>query len=90
MRGAVCWSDHCLVRSTVILRKRRSRGSRRKKLDVNRLQSLEVKMELQAALDVALCAATNTQTSSTEQDWANIRDAVYDTATKVLGFAKTP
>ena len=43
MRGAVCWSDHCLVRSTVILqivprKTRRSRASRRKKLDVNRHQ----------------------------------------------------
>ena len=59
-RGTDCWSDHRLVSSTVTLNlnppKRRHARASRKKLDVNKLQTTEVRTQLQCRLNKLLPA----------------------------------
>ena len=91
-RGTDCWSDHRLVRSTVALNlnppKRRHARARRKKLDVSKLQSTEVRTQLQCRLNEALASGdvSARQPVSIEEDWASIRDTTYRAAEEVLGF----
>ena len=90
MRGATCWSDHCLVWSTVPLKtaQRRHWPQRvsRKKLDVRGLGFTKVAGKLQDALFEALSTAAD---SSVEQEWTSLRDTVYETASQVVGFRTT-
>ena len=85
MRGATCWSDHCLVWSTVALKtaQRRHWPQRvsRKKLDVRGLGFTEVASKLQDALFEALSTAPD---SSVEQEWTSLRDTVYETASHYI------
>ena len=90
MRGTDCWSDHRLVRSTVALNlcpPKRRHAACRKKLDVSKLKTNEVKAQLQCKLDDA-CANTEqlAEPLSCEEDWANIKSTVIKTASEVLGF----
>jgi len=94
MRGATCWSDHCLVRSTVALRTaQRKHGqltTSHRRLDVRQLGFTDVTDRFQDALSGALgTAATSSRNLPVEQDWISLRDTVYETASQVLGFKTT-
>jgi len=94
MRGVTCWSDHCLVWSTVALRtaqqKHGQRTVSRRRLDVRQLGFTDVTDRFQDASHDALgTATTSSQNLPVEQDWISLQDAVYETASQVLGFKTT-
>jgi len=93
-RSETCWSDHCLVRSTVALRTaQRKHGQRtvsHRRLDVKQLGFTDVTDRFQDALYDALgTATTSSQNLPVYQDWICLRDIVYETASQVLGFKTT-
>lgn len=89
MRGTLCYSDHHMVRSKVILSIQRphcnaQRPKIRKVLDVAKLSNKETnnlfERELQPRLEnLQACA-------SAAESWANVRDVLYECAGEVLGF----
>ena len=86
MRPTTAWSDHRMVRTTVLLTakpvQRKHRAAPCKKLDVGKLKCDETCLELQKELSSAL--------SSDDTDlWPQFKTTVFDTAAKVIGFRKT-
>ena len=90
MRGTVCWSDHRLLRSVVVLDlcpPKRRQAVRRRKLDVAKLHSDECRQQLQDTLTERLLPLEESQASSSaEETWNNIKDTTYKAATEVLGY----
>ena len=86
MRPTTAWSDHRMVRTTVLLSakpvKRRHRAAPCKKLDVRRLKCDETCLELQKELASALSSDDTSQ-------WPQFKTIVFDTAAEVIGFRKT-
>lgn len=91
MRGAECSTDHYLVRSVVAfcLRNPCRRPMRRRaaKLDVSRLQSIEVSGELRARLEVRLDSLPQLQDATVDGRWEHISSSIREIATETLGLA---
>ena len=91
MRGAECWTDHRLIRSKLALHiqapKRNNKLTTVKKLDINRLKDPSVKAAFNTDMEIALGQLTPDLYES-EQKWNELRDAVYKTAAKTLGYKK--
>ena len=92
-RGTVCWSDHRLLRSVVVLDlcpPKRHQAVRRRKLDVAKLGSVECQEQLQETLAEKLRPLeVSHATSSAEEKWTGIKDSTYKAASEVLGFTTT-
>jgi len=89
MRGTVCWSDHRLLRSVVVLDlcpPQRHRAVRRRKLDVAKLRSDDYQQRLQESLTETLQPLEERHTTSSAQEqWTDIKNATYKAASEVLG-----
>jgi hypothetical protein len=91
-RGTDCWSDHRLVRCSVVLNlcppKYRHACIRRKKLDIRLLKMQDAKTQLQRKLDAALARdpARVDNPITIEDEWADVRNTTFQTAAEVLGF----
>ena len=86
MRPTTIWSDHRMVRTTVFLKpkpaQRKHRAAPSKKFAVAKLKDEEVQRELQNELASAL-------SSNDTDQWPQFKSAVYNTATKVIGFRRS-
>ena len=87
MRGADCWTDHLLLRSklsfSIASRHRRQQADIKKKLDVSKLRKPEMKEALVTNLENKLQHLS--AEGNVEKDWANFRDAVYNSSKLTLG-----
>ena len=87
MRGADCWTDHLLLRSRLSFSSarnhRRQKEDIKKKLDVQKLADPETKKTLVTNLTNQL--ENLTSESDLEENWANFRNTVYETAKQTLG-----
>lgn len=93
MRGAECWTDHRMVRSSLSLHIRppiRKRPAK-KKLNCNSLKSANAKTKLEMAISHHMAAAPNLEDLEDyiEDEWTHLAQAVFDAAEEVLGFART-
>nr|XP_014353239.1 PREDICTED: LOW QUALITY PROTEIN: uncharacterized protein LOC106706591 [Latimeria chalumnae] len=88
MRGAECWTDHCLIRTKLNIHIKLSRRPQckkaPKKLSVSKLKSVCSGQELCTAIQNYLITV-NTASGDIEADWNCFRDAVHNAALKVLG-----
>jgi len=86
MRPTTVWSDHRMVRTTVLLKpkpvQRKHRAAPSKKFAVAKLKEEEVKHKLQNELAGAL-------SSDDTDQWPQFKAVVYNTATKVIGFRRS-
>ena len=92
VRGSTCWSDHCLVRSTVVTvirpqRKRKPNHCILKKLDVRKLASQGVQRQLVQQLEVSIAESTksNQPASSASVKWLSLSTAIYSAAAAAVG-----
>ena len=89
-RGTECWSDHRLVRSKfqIILPKkpRRAKSTIRKKLDIAKLSSPQLKENFAEQMEKAMDSCD--VTDDIETSWKSLRDTIYDTSANLLGFVK--
>jgi len=86
MRPTTEWSDHRIVRTTVLLAtkpvKRKHWAAPRRKLDVTKLKPDDIRLALQQELASAL--------SSVDTDhWPEFKATVFNTAATVIGYRKT-
>ena len=91
MRGAVCFTDHILLRCKASFQlacrhRRQPSSSIKKKLDVNKLSNPRNVEALQEALAVSL--EVTPPTNCPEESWSALRNTVYNTASDILGHPK--
>ncbi|XP_076447193.1 uncharacterized protein LOC143284443 [Babylonia areolata] len=88
MRGAVCWSDHRLVRSKMNIRlARKLQPARQKpprKLNIHRLPITKDVLQQQIQVTLHEIPAS----TDVEEVWSTFRDAVYTAAADTLGFVQ--
>lgn len=84
MRGAVCWSDHRLVRNKINIRRQTARQELPKNLNISRLPV--AKEELQQRTQESLLKALAPDDAGTE--WSTLRHTVYATAIGTLGLVQ--
>lgn len=91
MRGSSCWSDHRLLRMSIVLdlcTPRRHRSIKRKRLNISNTKRLQVQSTtIQDLLDSRLSEPKDDdeQTSASE-DWTLLKTRIQQTANEVLGF----
>ena len=89
--GSRAWSDHKLVKSEIALcvkiPRQRQRTVAHKKLDVEKLKSLEVREELANKLSDAFIAEDNTN-STTQTKWDSFKNTTLRVSEEVLGNPK--
>ena len=89
MRGAECWTDHCLVRTKLKLRiappQNRTARKRKKAFNVAKLKQHSI---LEAFQDNINSKLLNNNSGSTEQRWSHFKGALSQAAESVLGFKK--
>ena len=89
MPSAECHTDHRLVRCKLRMHfkpKPRKGGPRKKKFDLNKLQSAEVKAELQAGLQAKL-ENNYPEDPSPETLWDLLKASILQTSEEIIGFA---
>jgi len=89
MPSAECHTDHRLVRCKLRLHfkpKPKKGGPPRRKLQVGRLQSAEVKADFQAGLESRLVDSSCPTDPSPETLWEHLKIAILQTSEEVLGF----
>ena len=89
MPSAECHTDHCLVRCKLKLQfkpKPKKKGDlRKKKFNLNKLQSAEVKADFQAGLQPKFENSDGSEDTS-ETRWDQLKSAILQTSEEVLGF----
>ena len=92
MRGAECWTDHRLVRSSLSLNIRppTRRKHAKKKVDCASLRLDIVKESLHTAIAHRLADAPHVEEfeDCVEGSWSHLAHTVTDTAKEILGFVK--
>lgn len=92
MRGAECWTDHRMVRSSLSLRIRPSirKRSARKKMNCALLKSEDVRVRLDSTITRMLSGAPGIVNldDCVEDSWAHLVETVTDAAKEVLGVVK--
>ena len=92
MRGAECWTDHQLVRSSLSVNIRPPTRKRpaKKKMNCASLRSDIVKKSLRTAIAHCLADAPHVEEfeDCVECSWSHLAHTVTDAAKEILGFVK--
>ena len=87
--GAECHTNHQRMRCKLRLHfnpKPRKGGPCKKKFNLNKLQSAEVKADLQAGLQSKIENSDYPEDTSPETLWDQLKSAILKTSKKILGF----
>nr|XP_054774768.1 uncharacterized protein LOC129282940 [Lytechinus pictus] len=90
MPSAECHTDHRLVRCKLRMHfkpKLRKGGPRRKKFDLNKLQSAEVKAEFQVGIQAKLENNSCLEDPSPETLWNSLKASILQSSEETIGFS---
>ena len=89
MNGANYWTDHQMLRSKVSFRIRQKhyrQGTRKPtKLNTAKLSTISHKESFEQEIDSALAQWKEKENSTPDEEWAALRQVVYNTAKTYLG-----
>ena len=92
MCGAECWTDHRLILTKLNIRirsQRRPQGNKpRRRLNVRKLEKQSVREDFCKDLDHKLRHLHNNSDQGIEEQWAALRDVIYETALTHVGVVE--